>query len=162
MGEGPDGRFEPRRLPGSERVIPADLVLLALGFVGPEKAHAEGLGVKLDDRNNVWTDDARMTSVPGVFAAGDMSRGQSLVVWAIREGREAAQAVDRYLSYGRPCFLRSSRRRPTVTGCLVAHNGSRRSDIPVVLRGPRRGKGAALGASARRQGAAGRATRYLH
>ena len=56
--------------------------------------------MKLDDRGNVWTDDARMTSVPGVFAAGDMSRGQSLVVWAIREGREAAQAVDRYLSYG--------------------------------------------------------------
>ncbi len=98
--KGPDGRFGPREIPGSERVIPADLVLLALGFVGPEKPMLKELGVKLDDRGNVWTDDARMTSVPGVFAAGDMSRGQSLVVWAIREGREAAQAVDRYLSYG--------------------------------------------------------------
>jgi glutamate synthase (NADPH) small chain len=98
--KGPDGRFGPREIPGSERVIPADLVLLALGFVGPEKPMLKELGVKLDDRGNVWTDDARMTSVPGVFAAGDMSRGQSLVVWAIREGRDAAQAVDRYLSYG--------------------------------------------------------------
>jgi len=98
--KGPDGRFGPRELPGSERVIPADLVLLALGFVGPEKPMLKELGVKLDDRGNVWTDDARMTSIPGVFAAGDMARGQSLVVWAIREGREAAQAVDRYLSYG--------------------------------------------------------------
>jgi glutamate synthase (NADPH/NADH) small chain len=58
------------------------------------------LGVKIDDRGNVWTDAAKMTSVPGVFAAGDMSRGQSLVVWAIREGRIAAQSVDRYLSHG--------------------------------------------------------------
>jgi glutamate synthase (NADPH/NADH) small chain len=98
--KGPDGRFGPRELPGSERVISADLVLLALGFVGPEKPMLKELGVKLDDRGNVWTDEARMTSIPGVFAAGDMSRGQSLVVWAIREGREAAQAVDRYLSYG--------------------------------------------------------------
>ncbi|ABS25066.1 glutamate synthase subunit beta [Anaeromyxobacter sp. Fw109-5] len=98
--KGPDGRFGPRELPGSERVIPANLVLLALGFVGPEKPMLKQLGVKLDDRGNVWTDEAKMTSVPGVFAAGDMSRGQSLVVWAIREGREAAQSVDRYLSYG--------------------------------------------------------------
>jgi glutamate synthase (NADPH/NADH) small chain len=57
-------------------------------------------GVKLDDRGNVWTDETKMTSVPGVFAAGDMSRGQSLVVWAIREGRHAAVSVDKYLSYG--------------------------------------------------------------
>jgi glutamate synthase (NADPH/NADH) small chain len=98
--KGPDGRFGPKELPGSERVVPADLVLLALGFVGPEKPLLQQLGVKLDDRGNVWTDDARMTSIPGVFAAGDMSRGQSLVVWAIREGRLAAQSVDRYLSYG--------------------------------------------------------------
>jgi glutamate synthase (NADPH) small chain len=56
--------------------------------------------VKLDERGNVWTDATRMTSVAGVFAAGDMARGQSLVVWAIREGRQAAQSVDRYLSYG--------------------------------------------------------------
>ena len=98
--KGPDGRFGPRELPGSEKVIPADLVLLAMGFTGPEKPMLQQLGVKIDERGNVWTDATRMTSVPGVFAAGDMSRGQSLVVWAIREGRSAAQQVDRYLSYG--------------------------------------------------------------
>jgi len=97
---GPDGRFGPREIPGTEKVIPADLVLLAMGFVGPEKPMLQQLGVKLDERGNVWVDQTRMTSVPGVFAAGDMSRGQSLVVWAIREGRLAAQCVDRYLSYG--------------------------------------------------------------
>src|SRR5512133_1768569 len=98
--KGADGRFGPKEIPGSERVIPGDLVLLALGFVGPEKPMLPQLGVKLDDRGNVWTDETKMTSVPGVFAAGDMARGQSLVVWAIREGRQVAQAVDRYLEYG--------------------------------------------------------------
>jgi glutamate synthase (NADPH/NADH) small chain len=98
--KGADGRFGPKEVPGSEQVLQADLVLLALGFVGPEKTIPGQLQCKLDDRGNVWTDDNRMTSVPGVFAAGDMARGQSLVVWAIREGRLAAQAVDRYLSYG--------------------------------------------------------------
>jgi len=98
--KGPDGRFGPREISGTEKVIPADLVLLAMGFTGPEKPMLTQLGVKLDERGNVWTDATRMTSVPGVFAAGDMSRGQSLVVWAIREGRSAAQHVDRYLSYG--------------------------------------------------------------
>jgi glutamate synthase (NADPH) small chain len=98
--KGPDGRFGPREIPGLEKVIPADLVLLAMGFLGPEKPLLQQLGVKLDERGNVWTDPTRMTSVPGVFAAGDMARGQSLVVWAIREGRQAAQSVDRYLSYG--------------------------------------------------------------
>jgi glutamate synthase (NADPH/NADH) small chain len=98
--KGPDGRFGPKEIPGTSRTLSADLVLLALGFTGPEKPLVQQLGVKLDDRGNVWTDENKMTSVPGVFAAGDMSRGQSLVVWAIREGRQAAQAVDRYLSYG--------------------------------------------------------------
>src|SRR5512139_3722954 len=98
--KGPDGRFGPRDVPGSERTIPADLVLLALGFTGPEKPLPQQLGVKLDGRGNVQVDENKMTNVPGVFAAGDMSRGQSLVVWAIKEGREAARAVDRYLSYG--------------------------------------------------------------
>jgi len=98
--KGADGRFGPQEIPGTQRTIPADLVLLALGFVGPEKPALTQLGVKLDDRGNVWTDEDKMTSVPGVFAAGDMSRGQSLVVWAIREGRQAAQAVDKYLEYG--------------------------------------------------------------
>jgi glutamate synthase (NADPH/NADH) small chain len=98
--KGPDGRFGPKEVPGTQRTIAADLVLLALGFVGPEKPLVQQLGVKLDDRGNVWTDENKMTSLHGVFAAGDMSRGQSLVVWAIKEGRQAAQAVDRYLSYG--------------------------------------------------------------
>jgi glutamate synthase (NADPH/NADH) small chain len=98
--KGPDGRFGPREIPGTEKVIPADLVLLAMGFLGPEKPLLQQLGVKVDERGNVWTDQTKMTSVPGVFAAGDMARGQSLVVWAIREGRVAAQSVDRYLSYG--------------------------------------------------------------
>src|SRR5437870_3121048 len=96
----PDGRFGPREIPGTEKVIPADLILLAMGFLGPEKPMLTQLGVKLDERGNVWTDQTKMTSVPGVFAAGDMSRGQSLVVWAIKEGRQAAQSMDRYLSYG--------------------------------------------------------------
>ena len=98
--KGPDGRFGPRELPGTDQVIPADLVLLAMGFLGPEKPLPQQLGCKLDERGNVWTDASKMTSVHTVFAAGDMARGQSLVVWAIREGRMAAQAVDRYLSYG--------------------------------------------------------------
>jgi glutamate synthase (NADPH) small chain len=97
---GPDGRFLPKELPGTDRIVAADLVLLALGFIGPEKPMLSQLGVKLDDRGNVWTDAHKMTSVPGVFAAGDMARGQSLVVWAIREGRTAAREVDRFLSYG--------------------------------------------------------------
>jgi glutamate synthase (NADPH) small chain len=90
----------PREIEGTRRVIPADLVLLALGFVGPEKGLPAELGVKLDDRGNVWTDAEKMTSVPGIFAAGDCSRGQSLVVWAIHEGRRAARGVDKYLMYG--------------------------------------------------------------
>ena len=76
----------------------ADLVLLAMGFVGPERAGLlTDLGVRLTERGNVWTDERWMTSVPGVFAAGDMQRGQSLIVWAIAEGRSAARGVDSYL-----------------------------------------------------------------
>ena len=79
-------------LPGTERTFPAEMVLLALGFLGPErKGPIADLGVKLDERGNVVTDPEKMTSVPGVFAAGDMVRGQSLVVWAIHEGRKAAR-----------------------------------------------------------------------
>jgi glutamate synthase (NADPH/NADH) small chain len=95
-GEG--GRMSTREVPGTEKVWPADLVLLAMGFLGPEK---EGLlaelGVKLDARGNVVTDADKQTSVPKVFAAGDMSRGQSLIVWAIAEGRDAARGVDKFL-----------------------------------------------------------------
>ena len=99
--KGPDGRFGPREVPGTEEVIPADLVLLALGFVGPEKEGlVSELGVKLDERGNVWTDEEMMTSLPGVFAAGDAARGQSLVVWAINEGRRAARGADRLLMQG--------------------------------------------------------------
>ncbi len=83
---------------GSEFEINADLVLLAMGFLGPERnGLLEDLGVELTDRGNVQVDDSMMTSLPGVFSAGDMSRGQSLVVWAIAEGREAAHHVDQYL-----------------------------------------------------------------
>jgi glutamate synthase (NADPH/NADH) small chain len=90
----------PREIEGTHRVIPADLVLLALGFLGPEKSLPTELGLKLDERGNIVTDDDKMTTVPGVFAAGDCSRGQSLVVWAIQEGRRAARGVDKYLMYG--------------------------------------------------------------
>jgi glutamate synthase (NADPH) small chain len=84
--------------PGTEFTMDVDLVLLAMGFLGPVKSGMiEQLGVKLDGRGNVATDDNYMSSVTGVFAAGDMRRGQSLVVWAIAEGRKAARAVDVYL-----------------------------------------------------------------
>jgi glutamate synthase (NADPH/NADH) small chain len=77
----------------------ADLVLLAMGFLGPEKSKLlVDLGVKLTDRGNVWRDDRWMTSVDGVFTAGDMQRGQSLIVWAIDDGRRAAAAIHGYLT----------------------------------------------------------------
>ena len=100
-GRAPDGRPQLHELPGTEQVVPADLVLLALGFLGPERrGPVEELGIRLDERGNVVTDAEKMTSVPGVFAAGDAVRGQSLVVWAIHEGRKAARGVDRHLMYG--------------------------------------------------------------
>jgi len=84
---------------GTEREIPAQLVLLAMGFLGPQSAGVvEQLGVELDERSNVKRDKHFMTSVPGVFVAGDAGRGQSLIVWAIAEGRSAAQGVDAYLT----------------------------------------------------------------
>jgi len=83
---------------GSTFEIPCDLVLLAMGFVGPEKRGiVEELGVALDPRGNVVTGADGATSVPGVFAAGDVSRGQSLVVWAIADGRRVARGVDGWL-----------------------------------------------------------------
>jgi glutamate synthase (NADPH/NADH) small chain len=91
------GRFVP--VPGTERELPATLVLLAMGFTGPQREGLlEQLGVDLDSRGNVARDGSYATSVPGVFVAGDMGRGQSLIVWAIAEGRSAAAAVDRYLT----------------------------------------------------------------
>ena len=93
---GPPPKFEPK--PGTEFTIDVDLVLLAMGFLGPVKAGIiEQLGVNLDARGNVATNADYASSVPGVFAAGDVRRGQSLVVWAIAEGRQAAEGVDRYL-----------------------------------------------------------------
>ena len=84
--------------PAREFTLDADLVLLAMGFTGPVRnGMIEQLGVELDARGNVAADENYMTSVPGVFAAGDMRRGQSLVVWAIAEGRKAARGIDRYL-----------------------------------------------------------------
>ena len=93
-----NGRKSMREVPGSEFEIEADLVLLAMGFLGPEKDGLLGqLGVKFTERGNVWVDENWMTSAPGVFSAGDMQRGQSLIVWAIAEGRQAARGIDRYL-----------------------------------------------------------------
>ncbi|WP_017591259.1 glutamate synthase subunit beta [Nocardiopsis potens] len=99
-----DKGFEP--VPGSEREIPADLVTLAMGFTGPQKEGLlEQLGVEFDGRGNVRRDEEYATSVEGVFCAGDMGRGQSLIVWAIAEGRSAAAGVDRYLGAGAPSSL---------------------------------------------------------
>ena len=92
-----DGAFE--EVPGSEKVIPAQLVLFAMGFTGPETdGLVEQLGVDVDDRGNIVRDKTYMSSVDGVFVAGDAGRGQSLIVWAIAEGRSAAAGVDAYLS----------------------------------------------------------------
>ena len=91
-----EGKFE--KVPGSEREIPADFVFLAMGFTGVEKSPLiSQLGVTLDARGNIARDDEYQSSVPGVFVAGDAGRGQSLIVWAIAEGRSAAAAVDRHL-----------------------------------------------------------------
>ncbi|MEZ5446053.1 MAG: glutamate synthase subunit beta [Gammaproteobacteria bacterium] len=98
LKKGADGRMAFEEVPDSVHTIPADRVFLAMGFLGPEKpGMIEQLGVKLTDRGNVAHDENWMTSVPGVFTAGDMQRGQSLIVWAIAEGRSAAAGVDRYL-----------------------------------------------------------------
>jgi glutamate synthase (NADPH/NADH) small chain len=92
------GQFIPREQAGTEKVLPAQLVLLAMGFLGPEQALLKEIGVACDGRSNVKADfEKYTTSLPGVFAAGDCRRGQSLVVWAINEGRGAARECDRYL-----------------------------------------------------------------
>ena len=97
-GKNEKGAFVPKRIPGMEKVWPADLVLLAMGFLGPEDTILEQLGVERDPRSNAKAEhDKFMTNVEGVFAAGDARRGQSLVVWAINEGRGAARECDRYL-----------------------------------------------------------------
>jgi glutamate synthase (NADPH/NADH) small chain len=92
------GKVEFKPVPNSEFELKADLVLLAMGFLGPETNGAlSKLGVRMTDRGNVWRDERWMTSVPGVFTCGDMQRGQSLIVWAIAEGRSCARGVDEYL-----------------------------------------------------------------
>jgi glutamate synthase (NADPH/NADH) small chain len=92
-----DGRFE--KVEGTDFELPCELVLLAMGFVGPEREGLlEQLGVELDARGNVARDASFMTNVPGVFVCGDMGRGQSLIVWAIAEGRACAAGVDRLLA----------------------------------------------------------------
>ena len=93
------GRWEMTEVPGSEFELDVDLVLLAMGFASPvHEGLIDQLGVATDDRGNVAAEsDEYTTSVPGVFAAGDMRRGQSLVVWAIKEGRQCARAVDEFL-----------------------------------------------------------------
>jgi len=93
-----DGRLVFHEIPGSTFTLPCELVLLAMGFLGPEREGLlEQLGVRLTERGTVWRDANWMTSVPGVFTAGDMQRGQSLIVWAIAEGRSAARGIDAYL-----------------------------------------------------------------
>jgi glutamate synthase (NADPH/NADH) small chain len=110
-----NGRLEFVEVPGTERVFPADLVLLAMGFVGPQRSGMlEQLGVELDAMANVKADASKQTSVPKVFTAGDMTRGQSLIVWAIAEGRHAAHAID--------CFLMGASDLPEP---LVSGNNAR-------------------------------------
>jgi glutamate synthase (NADPH/NADH) small chain len=93
-----NGRQSMRETPGTEFEVDVDLLLLAMGFLGPEKGGMlDQFGVEFTERGNVKADENKMTSVPGVFTAGDMTRGQSLIVWAIAEGREAARGIDRYL-----------------------------------------------------------------
>jgi glutamate synthase (NADPH/NADH) small chain len=107
---GPDGRLacvslievawrdgRPQPLPGTERVLDAQLVLLAMGFLGPERSAVEALGLATDERGNIARDDNFQTNLEGVFVCGDAGRGQSLIVWAIAEGRSAAHGVDAYL-----------------------------------------------------------------
>lgn len=95
-----DGRTSFEEIPGSARELPCDLALLAMGFVHPERGVLDRFGVRVTDRGNVWRDANWMTSVEGVFTAGDMQRGQSLIVWAIAEGRSAAAGIDRFLMGG--------------------------------------------------------------
>jgi NADPH-dependent glutamate synthase beta subunit-like oxidoreductase len=97
-----NGQWKMNEVPGSERTWEADVILLAMGFLGPEHYLSEKLELQLDEHTNYRaTYGQYATSIPGVFAAGDCRRGQSLVVWAINEGRQAAEAIDRYLLSGK-------------------------------------------------------------
>ncbi|MFD0977703.1 glutamate synthase subunit beta [Salinimicrobium gaetbulicola] len=92
-----EGRPRLQEIAGTEKEWPCDLALLALGFTGPEKTLSEKLGLEVDERTNIKAKNNYQTNVPNIFTAGDMRRGQSLIVWAISEGREAARSVDEYL-----------------------------------------------------------------
>lgn len=92
-----NGRMEMKEMPGTEFEEEVDLIFLAMGFLGPERYMLDQLGVEVTERGNVKADAIKMTSVPGVFTAGDMTRGQSLIVWAIMEGRATARGIDAYL-----------------------------------------------------------------
>ena len=93
------GRSEYATVPGSEFEIEAELVLLAMGFTGPVKSQLLlDLEVEFDSRGNIATDSVHRTNVSGIFAAGDARRGASLIVWAIREGRDAAESIDKWLT----------------------------------------------------------------
>jgi glutamate synthase (NADPH) small chain len=93
-----NGRFIPQHIPDTEKVIPTQLVLLAMGFLSPEQPLLDALGLEKDARSNIKADfEKYTTNIPGVFAAGDCRRGQSLVVWAFNEGRGVARECDRYL-----------------------------------------------------------------
>ena len=105
---GPPPKFEV--IPGSEHVLEVDLVLLAMGFLGPVRSGMiEQLGLAVDSRGNVAANADYMTSVDGIFAAGDMRRGQSLVVWAISEGRRAAASIDKFLNANTESVLQHQR-----------------------------------------------------
>lgn len=110
------GQFRPVEVPGTSQVLEADLVLLAMGFLGPEAQLADALNVEKDERSNFKAQFGDFaTSVPGVFAAGDCRRGQSLVVWAIREGRDAADAINKFLTKGKHATLRPN----TINGSII-------------------------------------------
>jgi glutamate synthase (NADPH) small chain len=114
-----DGRSDFARVPGTEFELDADLVLLAMGFTGPVKSKLlVDLGVALDARGNVATDHAHRTSVPGIFSAGDARRGASLIVWAIREGRDAAEAINTWLSNPG-----NNRQLPQMLGGVIERSG---------------------------------------
>ncbi len=123
------GRQTFQEVPGTEKEWPCQLALLAMGFLGPEKqGPIEQLGLQLDPRGNVKCNAEYMSSVDGVFAAGDMRRGQSLVVWAIHEGREAARSVDKYLMGVTPSAQRECGRLCLEIGSGWTIHGSRHTD----------------------------------
>ncbi len=120
-GAEPTPPFAP--LPGTERELPAQLVLLAMGFLHPEQELLEQLGVERDPRGNVKAVKPYTTSVDGVFAAGDARRGQSLIVWAINEGRQCARMVDRYLAEQRDAARAMGERDEARLGSADADEG---------------------------------------